>query len=714
MFLILNSSRPPPKRMQLTSYMPISTPIRSPRFTPGLVNEWQIMASRVTSASTSLVHSKVDLSVWIEICELGSDGQYLPVVVDQHDDTPCKGTFLLHQGIQRRIRVTIIHHPDYDVHFKDLRELVIGRIRPQLDCSVIDDENDPSIISLSLFFTEHLEPSDDGRERFRFEAAWDSSLHNSILLNRITPSSERVFLTMSAYLDIQHCSQPGILTKDLCMMIYGRDSRTIPTLMVSSHPGLSTRVLKDILTGSYKNAESNHVMAIFELVLRRSLEAGSPGLQRRQRRVLDTSATYVRGQENLGNWQPRGDSLIFDHQWELEKLTRLESVEQMKHFLLIRSAKSNKSDEFDDDLLGAMSPIVGSRSIMKTSSSKLSLAALASTNLSSTATALISPASNSSANSSLPRSSTFSSGIDSLNQEKSEYSLTDRERYLASKCLKMIQFHVPSQLAPIMQSPSPPRQSSTLNLPRTPTESNLCLASNASTPEISTPERNFASNAVQSWFEKEKELFDSTNKSNGNCGFYFASEGFDENSTNNLFIPEIEEIRLSSIISKKGFIHCLMSSNEFKLNDESESKRMGDARNATQWRKLYMIVRRPYMFVYRDEKDLVERSIINLTQARVECSEQQRQMLCVENAFSVITKHTGYLFKAQTARDMYDWLYSINPLYAGQLMCEWARSRNAYYQRIRQLKNQQDSDLKRLESSIVRNSNDDHESLNIE
>lgn len=37
-------------------------------------------------------------------------------------------------------------------------------------------------------------------------------------------------------------------------------------------------------------------------------------MQRRQRRVLDTSSTYVRGEENLHGWRPRGDSLIFDHQ----------------------------------------------------------------------------------------------------------------------------------------------------------------------------------------------------------------------------------------------------------------------------------------------------------------------------------------------------------------------------------------------------------------
>lgn len=50
------------------------------------------------------------------------------------------------------------------------------------------------------------------------------------------------------------------------------------------------------------------------------------GTQRRMRKVIDTSGTYVRGEENLKGWRPRADSLILDHQWELEKLNRLEEV----------------------------------------------------------------------------------------------------------------------------------------------------------------------------------------------------------------------------------------------------------------------------------------------------------------------------------------------------------------------------------------------------
>ncbi|KAJ6219465.1 hypothetical protein RDWZM_005277 [Blomia tropicalis] len=675
----IQTQRQPPKRMQFTSYLPISTPIRSPRFTPGLVNEWQIMASRVTSATTALVHSKVDLTVWIEVCELAPDGQYLPVVVDHYDDTPCKGTFLLHQGIQRRIRVTIMHHPDYDVPFRDLRELVIGRVRTIADCSDFDDENDISVLSLNLYFVQHLDPLPDGRWVFQFEAAWDTSLHNSILLNRVTPSGERVFLTMSAYLDLDRCSQPAILTKDICVILYGRDSRTLPLL---SHAGLSTRVLKHILTGSYKNVECNHVMSIFELVLRRSLEAGSPGVQRRQRRVLDTSTMYVRGQENLGGWQPRGDSLIFDHQWELEKLSRLESVERTRHLLLTRASR-NADDEdsfYDFPIANFHQSGTGVSGIsgMRTSASRLSLVAIAnSTDPKVTSTNINANEMNVSDKPapSIPRSLTFSSGIESLERAVVEDFASEHDRSLVERCVRLMQFHIPSQPPPTFPGSNLLKPNNVIGLDGSCSNLLSPSISGTSSPDLASPEKSATFiNGVGSWFEKEKAVFD-ISPSGGNqpmctTGGSSVGRSSSANSQYNLqpgqieyamFVPEIEEVRLSSIVSKKGSLNSLMAS----VNYSTET---------TKWTKQWIVVRRPYLFIYRDEKDPVERSVINLANARVECSEQQRQMLCVENAFSVVTKHAGYLFRTNSAREMYDWLYSINPLYAGQLMCEWARA----------------------------------------
>ncbi|XP_039904730.1 kinesin-like protein KIF1B [Simochromis diagramma] len=62
-------------------------------------------------------------------------------------------------------------------------------------------------------------------------------------------------------------------------------------------------------------------------------DTGSPGMQRRRRKVLDTSVAYVRGEESLAGWRPRGDILILEHQWELEKMEQLQEVEKTRHLL---------------------------------------------------------------------------------------------------------------------------------------------------------------------------------------------------------------------------------------------------------------------------------------------------------------------------------------------------------------------------------------------
>lgn len=55
------------------------------------------------------------------------NGEYVPVVVDHSDELPCRGLFLLHQGIQRRIRVTVVHDQAPELRWKDVRELVVGK-----------------------------------------------------------------------------------------------------------------------------------------------------------------------------------------------------------------------------------------------------------------------------------------------------------------------------------------------------------------------------------------------------------------------------------------------------------------------------------------------------------------------------------------------------------------------------------------------------------
>lgn len=76
-----------------------------------------------------------------------------------------------------------------------------GRIRNTPEPE--EEDSDSSVLSLGLFPGEYLELPGEDRCVFRFEAAWDSSLHNSPLLNRVTPYGEHIFLTISAYMEVQ-------------------------------------------------------------------------------------------------------------------------------------------------------------------------------------------------------------------------------------------------------------------------------------------------------------------------------------------------------------------------------------------------------------------------------------------------------------------------------------------------------------------------------
>ncbi|XP_028050180.2 kinesin-like protein unc-104 isoform X5 [Monomorium pharaonis] len=610
------SVRQPPKRM-LPPSIPISQPVRSPKF-----------GSVLPSPSTSHVHAKYDVLVWFEICELAPNGEYVPSVVDHSDDLPCRGLFLLHQGIQRRIRITIVHEPASELRWKDVRELVVGRIRNTPEPE--EEDNDSSVLSLGLFPGEYLEIPGDDRTMFRFEAAWDSSLHNSALLNRVTSYGEQIFMTISAYLELENCGRPAIITKDLSMIIYGRDARVGP------------RSLKHLFSGSYRNQEANRLSGVYELVLRRSSEAG---VQRRQRRVLDTSSTYVRGEENLHGWRPRGDSLIFDHQWELEKLTRLEEVERVRHTLLLREKLGIDKIPFCNKPL---------HDFTKSEKDVCNMVAKATNE---------------------PHASPVKLKRSTSKDVYEPWEMTEKERELTTKYIKLIQGRIPSK-EPILLSDVSPGEDTITDLSASMMSSVISSSSQESVYtrasdlleqaadiiiwsrskscllRLSSPER--------ARLQELQESILASESANQTCTVAPPPLGSSSPSKENLvlYVPEVEEIRISPVIARKGYLNVL----EHKTNG---------------WKKRWVAVRRPYVLIFREEKDPVERALINLATAQVEYSEDQLAMVKVPNTFSVVTKHRGYLLQTLGDKEVYDWLYAINPLLAGQIRSKLARKNPA-------------------------------------
>ncbi|XP_077168436.1 kinesin-like protein KIF1B isoform X5 [Paroedura picta] len=603
----LNSPHQPSRR-SFPPPMPLSKPVPATKL------------NTLSKPSLGQSMTKYDLLVWFEISELEPTGEYIPAIVDHTGGQPCQGTFLLHQGIQRRITVTIIHEKGNELHWKDVRELVVGRIRNKAE---VDEAAVDAILSLNIISAKYLRSSHSSNRTFyRFEAVWDSSLHNSLLLNRVTPCGEKIYMTLSAYLELDHCIQPAVVTKDVCMVFYSRDAKISPP-----------RSLRSLFGSGYsKSPDANRVTGIYELSLCKMADTGSPGMQRRRRKVLDTSVAYVRGEENLAGWRPRGDSLIVEHQWELEKLELLHEVEKTRHFLLLRE---KLGDTIPKSLSDSLSPSLSSGTL-------------------STSTSISSQISTTTFESAVTPSE--SSGYDSADIE----SLVDREKELATKCLQLLTHTFNREFNQVYNSISDCKLSDISPLGRDPSVSSFSSATltpSSTCPSLSdsrcnsvdqkTPEAN--SRASSPGAEGESfQLMPPVEAS------YLARAG--KNEFLNL-VPDIEEIRPGSVVSKKGYLH-------FK---EPLSP---------SWAKHFVVVRRPYVFIYNSDKDPVERGIINLSTAQVEYSEDQQAMVKTPNTFAVCTRHRGVLLQAINDKDMNDWLYAFNPLLAGTIRSKLARRRS--------------------------------------
>ncbi|XP_058849169.1 kinesin-like protein KIF1B isoform X15 [Acipenser ruthenus] len=596
-----------PSRKSFPPPMPLSKPVPATKL------------NAISKPNLGQCVSKYDLLVWFEISELEPTGEYIPAVVDHTGGLPCHGTYLLHQGIQRRITVTIIHEKGSELHWKDVRELVVGRIRNK---PTVDDTAADAVLSLNIISAKNIKSSHNSNRTFyRFEAVWDSSLHNSLLLNRVTPYGEKIYMTLSAYLELDHCIQPAVITKDVCMVFYSRDAKISP-------PGS----LKSLFGRGYsKSPDCNRVTGIHELSLCKMADTGSPGMQRRRRKVLDTSVAYVRGEENLAGWRPRGDSLILEHQWELEKLDLLHEVEKTRHLLLLREKLGETTAP--KSLSESISPSMSSGTL-------------------STSTSISSQISNATFESAITPSE--SSGYDSTDIE----SLVEREKELATKCLRLLTHTFNREYNQVCNSISDCKLSDISPMGRDPSVSSFSSAT--LTPSSTCP--SLADSRCNSMDQKTPEA--NSRATSPSCPdyenlpmvpivetSYLARAG--KNEFLNL-VPDIEEMRPGSVVSKKGYLNFMEP-------------------RSNSWVKYFVVVRRPYVFMYHNDKDPVERGILNLSTAQVEYSEDQQAMLKTPNTFAVCTKHRGLLLQAINDKDLNDWLYAFNPLLAGTIRSKLAR-----------------------------------------
>jgi kinesin family member 1 len=295
------------------TYPPASSP--PPDFLSGSV---QPMRRSETDFFMEQLH---DVVAWLQVRELGPDGQYAPVpVVSQGNLDP--GAFSLHQGLQRRFVLTMTSNSGRQLPWAEVVRIKVGNVRLLDAKGRVHEPSSRPLITLPLQQDQVVEFRADGSGVLSAESLWDSSIHNSILLNRVTPTNQRVLLQVSWSVAIESCVDPVQFSMDMAITMQTRDARPPSRFLALLH---STRIL---------SKTSN----VFRVRLSPPLTRSPEDLWR-----LDTSEKYVRGEDVLGGWRPRGIAVVEDHKKLVAMEHRAADVQAIRAMLMNSSVAAQPS-----------------------------------------------------------------------------------------------------------------------------------------------------------------------------------------------------------------------------------------------------------------------------------------------------------------------------------------------------------------------------------
>ncbi|KAG5732272.1 Kinesin-like protein [Termitomyces sp. T112] len=243
------------------------------------------------SETDFVVEQVHDVVAWLQICELGPDGTYAPVSVISQGDLDA-GSFLLHQGLQRRVNLTLSSNSGPQLPWAEFIKVRAGNIRLLDAKGRTHESTSKALITLPLMKGQNVEFRPDGTGILETSALWDSSIHDSVLLNRVTAANQRVLLHFSFAVVVETCAEPVYFSMDAAITMRTRDAS--PPSKLLNFFG-STKIL---------TKTSN----LFSVRLSPPLTRSPKDLWR-----VDTSEKYVRGEEVLGGWRPRGISVVEDY-----------------------------------------------------------------------------------------------------------------------------------------------------------------------------------------------------------------------------------------------------------------------------------------------------------------------------------------------------------------------------------------------------------------
>ena len=299
--------------------------------------------------------SKHDIYANVEICELAPCGSYLPVpvITDSFFSDMDPGMLYLRQGVQRRVVISMYHDSGSTLRMLRVSQVRVSRIRlcERNGKNIFVGQPNPESfdLTLRLYATQkNIRVMKDGRSYQWVEAAWDSSLHESTLLNRVTSangqsgSRVRVVATLTWYVDIEGCSEPLEFESDVFLQIIARDAK-LPS-DVSDENGRQGGLFSGIFTSRVRKSIGK-VSSVFNASLRsiqrpvsqpvsdeHTVSLKNDTLSRRGKSKL-LYGKYVRGEENLGNWKAKGLELLVEDDVLRKRVELLNDVQHAEELL---------------------------------------------------------------------------------------------------------------------------------------------------------------------------------------------------------------------------------------------------------------------------------------------------------------------------------------------------------------------------------------------
>jgi kinesin family protein 1 len=254
-----------------------------------------------------------DIFSRVQIHEISEDGTYKPVEVIQANALD-SGAYQLHQGLQRRIVVKLTHTSGDTLQWENVTSMRVGRVRlldasgnaPALDSPVRE-------VPVKLVSPPIVRNNADGTTNVTFIGQWDSSMHRSLLLDRATPDKYRVQASLLFNVTSAKLTEPMVFSLDLDMQIRGRTYIRQTSMFMQLWN--STRVV-------------HSTVGIFAVTIRPTSVKRATDLWR-----MNTKDDYVKGEEDLAGWTPRGVSLVRDYIATQTRKLRIHEIETARSVL---------------------------------------------------------------------------------------------------------------------------------------------------------------------------------------------------------------------------------------------------------------------------------------------------------------------------------------------------------------------------------------------